>query len=321
MRSTMAIRIFWVAIVIMATGSVAIDKKRHAPAKDVADSPSCQASSVAPPPPALNTSSSQPGPSPPPPPPPPPPPRPAYTFTIEISNQRQHVGAWYGPFVRDELSDVLYKKCPSKNPGASACATSVYTFDNIESSRPSDGVVEKEHGVEVHVASAFIPSDQSKELREALRDAFIMQIADTYMLSGLDDKNCYTYDRTGTLCIRCNTKFCLPPSMGRGVPSDTRGRQIRWCNAPGYVRVIVADGEGKEVAHMRVEVKFQGVTDQGRFDCVGMVETVERNAREERVGGGMEVGVRVVCEGMEVTGNCPNRECLYQVRDCFKKGG
>ena len=74
------------------------------------------------------------------------------------------------------------------------------------------------------------------------------------------------------MCTFC--KICIP---------DGRDRVIRWCNAPEYVRVSVKNGEGKEVAHMKVVLKFTGTTDKGRFDCMAIKEGVERSARDDRV--------------------------------------
>jgi hypothetical protein len=51
---------------------------------------------------------------------------------------------------------------------------------------------------------------------------------------------------------------------------------------------------------------------------------VDENARQERqsklrdVMGGHEFEVEVECEGEEVTGSCPNDECLYQLGSCFE---
>lgn len=73
---------------------------------------------------------------------------------------------------------------------------------------------------------------------------------------------------------------------------------------------------------MKVEFKYQGETDKGRFDCGGIVGVVERNAREYQaslmeVVGGKEVGIAVGCSSKEVTGCCPNADCFYQLGDCF----
>lgn len=86
----------------------------------------------------------------------------------------------------------------------------------------------------------------------------------------------------------------------------------------------VKDGGGKEVAHMKVVLKFTGATDQGKFDCVAIRETIERSARDNRLKDvkdavdGKDVEAKVSCSGKEVTGTCLNEECLYQLGPCFK---
>jgi hypothetical protein len=94
------------------------------------------------------------------------------------------------------------------------------------------------------------------------------------MLATLDDKNYYHFDRKSSICWFCKDKLCNAP--------DKRGRVVKWCNAPQHVRVSVVDGQGKEVAHMRVDVEFTGETDQGKFDCVAIRGAVDENARQER---------------------------------------
>lgn len=170
----------------------------------------------------------------------------------------------------------------------------------------------------MNVESDYIPGKDEGGVKyngKSLQNAFIAQIADTFQKSGEDEKNCYKFDQKSTICLGC-ARFC--PSF------NARKQILRWCNAPEYVRVSLKDGEGKEVAHMKVVLKFTGTTDQGKFDCMAIRETVEKSARDSRLKGvkdaidGKEVEANVSCSGEEVTGTCPNEECLYQLGPCFK---
>lgn len=101
------------------------------------------------------------------------------------------------------------------------------------------------------------------------------------MIATIDDNNCYRWDRTKEMCLFCDLKMCMAPTT-RGRQPDRRGRIIRWCNAPEYVRVAVAVKECEEKAHMKVELEFQYPMDQGKFDYMSIMDTVDRNARENR---------------------------------------
>ncbi|KAH9861478.1 hypothetical protein J1614_011225 [Plenodomus biglobosus] len=249
--------------------------------------------------------------------PPPPPLLPkAYSFNVEISNQRQHVGAWYEDIIRDNLKAELLKKCTKDKIGPVQCKADIHKFDNIESSDGS-GRVSKKKAVELSVTGDNIPEDRRKDLQAA----FIDQIADTYMIA-TTGKNCYQFDRKSTICLFC-TGICIP-QVPKGQSPDRRGRVVRWCNAPESVKVSLTDDEGKETASMKVNIKFQGSTDQGLFDCVNVIDAVDKNAREHRLDtmkkavNFQEMKVVVGCLGKEVTGSCPNKECKYQLGSCFK---
>ena len=94
------------------------------------------------------------------------------------------------------------------------------------------------------------------------------QVAETYKVVTEDAKNCYWFDRRSTVCTFC--KICVP---------DARGRVVKWCNSPEYVRVALQDENGREVAHLQVSVKFMGQTNQGRFDCAAVREAVRNGAQ------------------------------------------
>ncbi|KAJ4374728.1 Structural maintenance of chromosomes protein 3 [Neocucurbitaria cava] len=259
-----------------------------------------------------------------------------YTFIIEIGNQRQHVGdvseVAAGQNLSTRLSAGLYDKCDKKKTGANTCKSDPIILGLIEHSNERGTVAyldEERKPVNVNVTSDFIPEDYAG--KGALQTAFIDQIVDTFTVATSDDKNCYQFDRTSTICWFCKKKLCFG-CIGQYCPEhDTRGKIVRWCNAPEYVRVSLSDAQGKEIAHMRVDLKFQGTTDQGKFDCVGIIDAVDKNARERRVGklervvgaalGGEQLKTRVVCESREVMGSCPNEQCLYQLGSCFKRGG
>ncbi|KAI4622090.1 hypothetical protein J4E83_004829 [Alternaria metachromatica] len=216
-----------------------------------------------------------------------------YTFSIEISNNRQHVGQWYGRYISEGLTDTLKNRCDDDKTGANTCKTKKDKFDNIEYS-DKDGFVEKKTNfVEVNVESDYIPGKNEGGIKyngKSLQNVFIAQIADTFQKSGEDEKNCYKFDQESTICPGCNPKFCLS--------FKARKKILRWCNAPEYVRVSVMDGEGKEVAHMKVVLKFTGTTDQGKFDCMAIRETVEKIARDNRL-----KDVKDAIDGKEVVAN------------------
>lgn len=186
--------------------------------------------------------------------------------------------------------------------------------------------MESEKGTaEVTVSSAYIPEANHEEFQTA----FIDQIADTFMIAASDEKNCYWFDRKADFCTLCQNWLCgVFMGISRSGQRDTRGQYLRWCNAPEYVRVSVSDIEGKEIAHMKVNLKFLGETDQGKFDCVGVIEAVDQNARDGRLAGlkevvgGKDVETVVACSSKEVTGSCPlekdpNLNCLYKFGKCF----
>lgn len=62
---------------------------------------------------------------------------------------------------------------------------------------------------------------------------------------------------------------------------------------------------------------FQRVTDQGKFDYVGIMDAVEKNVRDNQKAkfksllGGSDVDVVVAYPNMDVTWSSPNSECLY----------
>lgn len=258
-------------------------------------------------------------PSPTPTPTPPPPKEPSHTFHIDISNQRQHVGAWYGTFIRDDTLDFLDPLCSRDKSGQINCKLDSNNGTNVEHADVNEKwKVVRMRGVRTTLKSFFFPPDAPEDLHKA----FIAQIADTYMIATLSDGNCFKFDRTSTICVNCNKGFC-PLIPGRGQPADNRGRIIRWCNAPEYVRVSVTDAEGKETAHMEVRLQFGADTEMGKLDCVGIIDAVDANAKAERAKG-LEKGLRdkvevvVACSSKEVTGSCANEECLYNTEKCGK---
>lgn len=213
------------------------------------------------------------------------------------------------------MKKALWKRCGKDKKTKDTCKDSNYMFDAIERANKINSVVgDRREGVDVRVASALIPEEY-----EDLRTAFIDQLSDTFMnATQTGGPNCYLFDRTSMSCLFCKSYFCAWP--------DDRGQTITWCNAPEYVRMSLFDTQAaKEVAHMKVELKFQGTTDKGKFDCVGIMSSVDQNARDNRQGelmkivGGKEVGTMVTCSSNEVSGSCPNPDCLYKLGACFEK--
>ena len=215
------------------------------------------------------------------------------------------------------MLEVLLDNCDGDEDEPDPCSHRSHVFTSILHS-DKDGIVDNRQGVEVSVASALIPPEHHEEVRTAL----IEQIADTFMIAGgIEGKNCYRFDRKSSKCLFCNTSAFFCP-LEKGLE-----RVVNWCNAPSFVKVRVVDSGGKEIAHMQVDLEFQGKTWMGKFDCVSTIEAVERNARENRVGrlkdavGGKEVETVVTCSSNEVTGSCPNDRCTYELGSCFPKSG
>jgi hypothetical protein len=74
-----------------------------------------------------------------------------------MSNQRQHVGRWYGRYLSSDVTKLLKNRCDDDKTGANTCKTSKEKFDNIEYSNQA-GMVEKGvQFVEVNVESDYIP--------------------------------------------------------------------------------------------------------------------------------------------------------------------
>ncbi|KAH9869707.1 hypothetical protein IAQ61_006919 [Plenodomus lingam] len=79
----------------------------------------------------------------------------------------------------------------------------------------------------------------------------------------------------------------------------------------------------KRLHPMKVNIKFQGITDQGVFDCVHVTDAVDRNTRDNHIGplkNAMrlqEVNVVVGCLSREVKVSCLNEECKYELGSCF----
>lgn len=193
-----------------------------------------------------------------------------WTFKIDIGNQRQHVGSWYGAFTRDEIKAVLKERCRQgkKQWGEKTYSTEHWSFWT-ESSSKFHIIESIGNDVYISVTDDNIPGDYGEDLRQA----FIEQNTETFMIAVDDDKNCYKWDRKLKIYLFCNDKMCAP--------KDSRAWVIRWCNALDFVRVAIADKDGNEKAHMKVELKFQGLVDQGKFDCKAIIDAVDKDAGDK----------------------------------------
>jgi hypothetical protein len=163
----------------------------------------------------------------------------------------------------------------------------------------------------------------------------VKQIADVFRLAVKEDKNYYMLDLKAAICQFCLDKLCIArtrPFANRYVTS--KQRLLRWCNAPDYVRVAVVDENQREKAHMRVDLRFECPrplgsyacrVDLGKFDCVALIATVEQESRDNKTKHrllktgtkGKDFNMVAACSSKEVTGSCPNAECLYQSGTCF----
>jgi len=249
-------------------------------------------------------------------------PDPPWTFNITIGNQRQHIGEWGPAKMRDQMSVALKETCGWKNGwGSNTCDSKVWGA-YVEYSNDKKEAVTKEKTVAVRISSDYLP----EEYGETVQNILIDQIADTFMMATLEDKNCYKWDRKSQVCTWCT------PLCSKEPPGDSRGVIVRWCNAPDYVRVAIVDKAGNEKAHMRVDLEFlhtedQGKkkVDQGKFDCMAIVDAVGQGVRANATHNRLKEATKAVdfqtvvtCPNKEVTGSCPNADCHYKPGLCFK---
>jgi hypothetical protein len=257
----------------------------------------------------------------------------SWSFNIESGNKGQQVGLWSANVTRDGIANALHDRCGMKrgrNP--SSCDGKVAKF-YAEYAGEYDVQQESKDAVHMTISSSHLPT----EYGPALRNAFIDQVAETFMLAILEANNCYMFDPKSTICLFCEDKLCVAISGEfKYAKVNPQQRLVRWCNAPDYVRVAVTDPTGKEQAHMRVDLQFKCPIDfarshcrvgLGRFDCMALVGTVGREARGngtriemlKNATKGNEFDVVAACPNEEVTGSCPNEQCLYRLGACFKK--
>lgn len=255
-----------------------------------------------------------------------------WSFNIESGNKGVQVGSWSPDVTHDGLLRALRDRC-SKSPkkwGQNRCSSQDYGF-YVEYADKWGIQTEYKNAAKIHVSSDLIPESYGS----ALQDAFMEHIADVYKSAIEEDKNCYTFDPKSTICMFCKDLLCIAkfgPMGGKSVTVKERMR--RWCNVPDYVKVAISDQDGKEQAHMRAELRFdcpnylgsagckKGL---GKHDCVASLEKIRRQVKADKSRNellkkatkGKEFGVAAKCSSQEVTGSCPNKECLHQLGACF----
>lgn len=256
-----------------------------------------------------------------------------WMFNIESGNQGVQIGSWTPDVTHDGILRALRDRC-SKNPkkwGQNRCSSQDYGF-YVEYADKYGRQTEYKNAAKIHVTSDFIPESYGV----AVQDVFMEQIADLYKFAIEEDKNCYTFDPKSTICMFCSDKLCVAKYGSMGGKSVTAKQRLRrWCNVPDYVRVAINDEAGKEKAHMKVELRFDCPTyltssgcktGLGKHDCAASLERINRAARGEtsrtellkKATQGKEFDVAAKSSSKEVTGSCPNTECLYQLGACFK---
>jgi hypothetical protein len=256
-----------------------------------------------------------------------------WTFKIESRNKGIQVGSWTTSVTYRGILNALRERCSQSKKGywgANKCSPQDWGFYAEYTGKEWHWKEEKNTAI-IKITSDYIPSEYGKPSQ----DAFVEQIANVYRLAATDDKNCYKYDPEAAICPFCNDKLCFAvtgPFKNKFVTPAQR--LLRWCKAPDYVRVAVVDHANMEKAHMRVDLRFECPdtlgslpcrVDLGRFDCVAMLAVGEKeaSANKTRIGmlktatRGKEFDVRTECESRDVTGSCPNAECLYQFGTCF----
>lgn len=243
-----------------------------------------------------------------------------YTLNVLIGSQAQHVGSWGGDFMYDEILEFLYDHCAEGETGSSTCDNEVKSWKGIEYSNDRGQVDTFNEYIEMYVESEYFPFDYGKGIQVAMYEL----VADAFRIATADGKNCYDFDRKSTVCLFCSDSdwLCAPIRRLDATEPDRRGRVIRWCNAPEFVRVSVADAFGEEVAHIQVNLQFTGKYDEGRFECNGVKDVVDENARNHHQPKLEEETLQpfhtvVMCASDEVTGSCPNEKCLYELGSCF----
>jgi hypothetical protein len=246
-------------------------------------------------------------------------------FNTESGNKGQQVGLWSANFKHDGIAGTVRDRCKLKrgrNPGsydrkvAKLYAEYAGRYDVQQGSKDA---------VHMYLSSSFLPRKQGS----ALRNAFVDQVAEVFMLTVLEANNYYMFDPKSMICLFCKEDLVVAISGEfKNAKVNAQQRLVRWRDAPDYMRVAVADETGKETAHMRADLQFKCPRDffkthcrvgLGKVDCVALINIVGRDSRSNRTRiemresatKGKELDVVATCPNREVTGSCPNEQCLY----------
>jgi hypothetical protein len=256
-----------------------------------------------------------------------------WTFKVESGKKGVQVGSWSTDVVYNGFLKALRERCEQtkKGCGAGKCSGGDWGFYAEHTDKLGYWLEERNAAI-IKITSDYIPEEYAKPLQ----DAFVEQIADVFLLAVIkEDKNCYMFDPKAAICTFCQDKFCFArtgPFKNRCV--TPKQRLLRWCNIPDFVRVAIVDEAQKEKAHMRVDLRFEcphslGTypcrVDLGKFDCVALVTTVEqeshKNETRQRIlktaAKADNFSIATECSSKEVTGSCPNAECMYHFGTCF----
>jgi hypothetical protein len=248
----------------------------------------------------------------------------SWTFKVESGNKGVQVGSWTTDVTYSGILGALRERCDQskKGWGPGKCSGGDWGFYAEYTDKLGQWLEEKNAAI-IKITSDYLPKEYGKTLQES----FVEQIADIFRLAVKEDKNCYMFDPKAAICPFCLDKLCVART---GPFANTyvtpKQRLLRWCNAPDYVRVVVVDEEQREKAHMRVDLRFECPRALDSYPCrVDLVATVEHESRDNNTRNGLlKTGTKgkdfntvAACLSKEVTGSCPNAECLYQFGTCF----
>ncbi|ORX98071.1 hypothetical protein BCR34DRAFT_607050 [Clohesyomyces aquaticus] len=178
---------------------------------------------------------------------------PAPVVYLEIGQRRQHVGTYYGRQLYDRVRNHLDWACPRVS-GSPCDKTKIYKVPNIAFSGKDDRIMYTAW-LELTVTDHNFP-ESWWYIREAMEET----VANTFDIATSDSRNCYWKD--------------LKDQNEKPVEKQW------WCNAPEYVQAGITsvrpNKKGKMTtwhdAWLKVNLKFNGKTTEGNFDCPAVVQ-------------------------------------------------
>jgi hypothetical protein len=168
-----------------------------------------------------------------------------------MGKEVQHVGQFKGELLKSEITKALQYLCPDVNtPNREQPSCKIdekYVIRNVE--YRAGYKLGTNAIMNVWISSAYLPWNA--------RNDFIETAALAYFRETEDPKNCYdiSFDSNG----HTNSHY--------------------WCNVGRQVEINTINGYG---AHLKVNVAFNGRTDEGIFDCVAIQESVRDHMRTDK---------------------------------------